>query len=270
MTSFSPTVQFLSAPADLVEVEQYCPRCQDCWPLTSEFWGKDAKRPGGLARFCKACQAEAKKKVVCTVVPDTPSKACIGCKVVKPLNKACWHLRANSPDGFRNKCRECQVKLRNKRYAEIRSLVVTPPTFVITPDTTFKVCRICHESKPADPFFWHRHPGNGLRSECKSCRAVKDAAPRRKRVVSPVDQTPLEDRLYGIRRLYVKAPDAPIVVCRTCKQSKALTNEFFARNIKSSTGFRFHCKVCCSQKDKALRQKRQDALRALKEVAIAV
>jgi hypothetical protein len=266
MTSFSPTVQFLSAPEDLVEIEQFCPRCQDCWPLTSEFWGKDAKRPGGFARICKACKAEAKKKVVCTVVPDTPSKTCIGCKMVKPLNKACWYTRTSSPDGFRNKCRECQAKVRRDRHAVVKALVVTPPTFIVTADTQFKVCRICHESKPDDPHFWHKSP-RGLRSECKSCRKVKVIVPRRKRSAPLVEQAPLEDRIYGIRRLYVKKPDAPIVVCRTCKQSKALTSEFFARNAKSATGFRFHCKICCAAVNKAFRKKRQDALKALKEQA---
>ena len=269
MTSLTSNVQLLSQPEDLVEIERYCPRCEDCWPLSSEFWGKDAKRPDGLARICKACKAEAKKKVLCTVAPDTPSKTCIGCKVVKPLNKACWYTRASSPDGFRNKCRECQVKLRNERYAVLRALVGTPPPFVVTPDTLFKVCRICEESKPVDPLFWHKSP-RGLRSECKSCRKVKIVVPRRKRSATPVEQAPLEDRIYGIRRLYVKKPDAPIVVCRTCKQSKAQTSEFFPRNAKSSTGFRFHCKICCSNYDKGVRKKRQDALKALKEVTIAV
>jgi hypothetical protein len=268
MTSLSPSVQFLSQPEDLVEIERYCPRCKECWPLTSEFWGKDSKRRDGLARNCKACQAEGKLKVVCTVAPETPSKACIGCKVVKPLTKACWHGRADSPDGFRGVCIDCNSKARNTRRAKITALVVAPPpAFVVTPDTLFKVCKICFEIKPNDIAFWHKCQRYGLRKECKSCRKVAVKAPRRKRSAPAVELAPLEDRLYGIKRVYVKKPVAPIVVCRTCKQSKAQTSEFFAVNRKSSTGFKFHCKICCSEYQKAFTKKRQDAMQALKELA---
>lgn len=266
MTSHSPHVQFLSSPEDLVEIEQYCPRCKDCWPLTSEFWWKDLKRPSGFSRNCKACNAESRNKVRCTAVPDTPSKTCVGCKKVKPLTKACWHTRADSPDGFRGTCIECITRSRNERRAMITALVVPPPpAFVMTPDTLFKVCRICFEIKPNDLAFWHKSPRDGLRTECKACRKVKNDGPRRKRSAPPVELAPLEDRIYGIRRLYVQKTDAPTLACRSCKQSKALTTEFFARNTKSPTGFKLHCKVCCSAYERATTKKRKDALMALKE-----
>lgn len=266
MTSLSPQVEFLSTPEDLIEIERYCPRCQECWPLTSEFWGKDSGRPDGLSRRCKACQAESKKNVPCTFAPETSSKACTGCKVVKPLTKACWHTRADSPDGFRNKCIVCMNKRRNERHASFKALVVVPPpVFVVTPDTPFKVCRICRESKPADLAFWHKCPRDGLRTECKECRKPKSTGPRRKRTAPMVDQAPLEDRRYGIKRLYVKKAKVQVIACRSCQQSKALTSEFFALNNKSPTGFKHHCKVCCSQYQKEFSKKRQDALKALKE-----
>jgi hypothetical protein len=146
----------------------------------------------------------------------------------------------------------------------ITALVVPPPpVFVITPETLFKVCRICFESKPNDLAFWHKCQRYGLRRDCKSCRKLEETRRRRKLLAPPVELAPLEDRMYGIRRTYVKKTVAPNVTCRVCRESKALTTEFFHRNNQSPTGFKHKCKVCCSAYERASSKNRRDAMAAL-------
>ena len=32
-----------------------CPRCEESFPLTSEYWNRDARRPTGFATYCRPC-----------------------------------------------------------------------------------------------------------------------------------------------------------------------------------------------------------------------
>lgn len=265
MNSPSPQAQILSTPDEFDEIERYCRRCKDCWPFTSEFWGKDSSQPDGHQTICKACYLERNKKVVCNLEPDTLSKKCSCCNKVKPLTKAHWHTRKESPDGFRAKCSECMGKVRKGKLAQIKALIAEPQEpFEITPETTFKACTCCGEEKPMDATFWHRCPTRGFRTQCKVCRNLKRDGSRKK-VVAPSSLVPVVagERMYGINCqsiLKIKT-----FACRSCHVEKDLTAQYWSADCYSKTGFKKRCKACGSADQKRRIKKRQDALTALQE-----
>lgn len=256
MTSPAPSIDDLSTPTALVEVEKVCRVCNECWPVTPEFWNKDSKRPDGVKQICRACESEKRHKVVCTLAPETPSKACNTCKVKKPLTKACWHTRKDAPDGFRSKCKTCVATAKNAKHAAIRALLA-PPAPVIPEGTALQICKKCGEGKPLHEHFWHRCSRYGFKTQCKTCRnEVTDRTKALKKSAIVV----LPSIGAGIRLAPKKIESA---CCRACNIEKPLTAEFWYRSRDYPTGFKKRCKACTSASQKAFLQNRQEALAAL-------
>lgn len=252
-TMTSPQLQ-PSKPQSLVEVEKYCRRCKDCWPITFDFWGKDAKQKDGLTLICKACTKDQKLKLVCPLEPEVPSKACSCCNKIKPATSACFMPMPDTRDGFSGQCRECKNRVKRERAAAIRAGISRTTPFVPTADTVYTACTACGIEKPQDAAFFHRSPvtKSGLLAQCKVCTN----AARKKRRAFPGVTIVLSKAATGgrPRRVSLIVPDR---VCVRCEVSKPLTAEFWKPVASGSNDFETCCKAC----DRAARKKTQDKLR---------
>lgn len=253
----NPRLQLqLSTPTSLVEVERYCRRCRDCWPITSEFWGKDAKQKDGLMLICKACVKDQTLKLVCNLEPEVPSKACSCCKQIKPITTACFMPMPDTLDGFSGQCRECKNKVKRERSAAIKAGIPRIAPFVPSEDTVYTVCTACGVEKPQDAAFFHRSPvtKSGLLAQCKICT---NAARKQRRSFPGVKITLSKAVLGGrARRVSLVVPERE---CVRCEVSKPLTTEFW-KPVDSAGGsneFEPRCKVCI----RAAKKKAQDKLR---------
>lgn len=255
MTSFSPQALFDNTPVSLVEVERYCRRCKECWPVTPEFWVKDAKSVDGFKTMCKACVKEQQKKIVCTLAPEVSSKACITCLSFKPATKACFFTQAGTPDGLSGQCRTCNNKARRERQAALKAGISRLATFTPTADTVYKVCNACGVEKPQDPTFWHRSPvtNSGLLGQCKACTN----AARKKRRESPGVKIVLQNQYM------VAAKGEPVRAelaigrreCIRCEVTKSLTTEFWHESSTEADGFDVCCRVCVRSRKKDFHRK---------------
>lgn len=255
MTSFSPQAQLLNTPVSLVEVERYCRRCKDCWPVTSEFWGKDSKSLDGFKTMCKACAAERKKKVECTLEPEVSSKACMTCQVFKPVNTACFFPVDGTADGLSSQCRACNNKARRERQADLKAGVSRLPIFVPNADTVYKACTACGLEKPEDPFFWHRSPitKSGLLGQCKVCTN----AARKKRRASPGIKISLLNQAVLASKAEPVRIDLSIGsrACARCEVTKPLTIEFWHASVNEDDGFDACCRTCVRARKKDFHRK---------------
>lgn len=257
----------LSVPDALYEVEKYCRRCKECWPATDEFWRHDPKRPDGFSSTCKACLGEAKRGVVCPLEPDSHSRACSTCKIVKPVNSACFIPMKKRPDGFTLQCRDCKNKAVRARVAAKRSGVEPEPEFVPKPSTKYKQCISCGEKKPQNLVFFHkRHSAHDrLTGQCKVCA---NAASKIRRTLPGT--AVISEHKHAVRRASVRKPKTPVKrrftetfaekSCNGCKETKPLTTEFWYKsNSKAShaDGFMTRCKICESEAQKEARRKRR-------------
>jgi hypothetical protein len=268
MTSFSPQVDFLSKPADLIEVERYCRRCEDCWPFTPEFWGKDSKQADGFQNICKACQGEQRKQLICHLEPDTPSRACTSCKLIKPVSKV-FYVPLSEGKGFSKQCRGCKNIARNRRVAELKAGISRAPVYVPAQNETFKICTACGEEKPQDPIFWHRSPitRDGFANRCKPCangdrklRRVYPGVP----VVLPPENRHVNTHAAPPKKMPKRRFTQAVITekaCNGCQVVKPLTTEFWYSS-KSTThggGFMTRCKVCESLAQKEARRKLRES-----------
>lgn len=255
MTSFSHQAHFLNPPEGLVEVERYCRGCKECWPVTPEFWSKDAKSVDGFKNICKACVKDRKTRVVCTLEPEVASKACFTCKVIKPASRACFLPSAGTPDGLSGQCRPCNNKARRERQLDLKAGVSRLPAFVITEDTVFKVCSACGLEKPEDPIYWHRSPitKSGLVGQCKTC--MNEA--RKQRRETPGVKISLHNKFL------VAAKDKPVRAdletasraCKRCEVTKPLTTEFWHEQSGEGDGFETSCRTCVRSQKKDFHRK---------------
>lgn len=266
LPSAAAVEQDLSVPDALYEAEKFCRRCRECWPATAEFWRKDPKRADGLTTTCKACLGEAKRGVVCPLEPEVESRACSTCKIVKPVNVACFVPMKKRPDGFTLQCRDCKNKAVRARKQAKRQGIPAQPEFVSKPSTKYKQCIACGEKKPQNLVFFHRkHSAHDrLTSQCKVCA---NAASKIRRAL-PGTAVISEHKLTVVQA-NKRQPKAPVKrrftevftekVCNGCKENKPLTGEFWYKSNSPShaDGFMTRCKICESEAQKEARRKRR-------------
>ena len=266
MSSASQPMQALSTPQKFVELERYCSRCQDCWPLTSEFWGQSPKTADGFRTICKACVLEQQKKVKCSLEPEVYSKPCSTCKKIKPVNSVCFLPMEGCRDGYSGQCRTCANKQRVKRIADKKSGANAPKPFVPTRRTKYKVCNCCKIEKPRVPEFWHRNAGkvDGLLNQCKECtnaaRKLRRVYPELKLVlVKPEDRASKKPRRPPPKRRFTEVFSEKS--CNGCSITKPLTPEFWykSRSPAHGDGWMTRCKICESNAQKEARRKRREA-----------
>jgi hypothetical protein len=258
MTSLSPAAHALSQPVDLIEVERFCPGCSDCWPVTPEFWNKSSKRTDGLQRLCRACQLEREKGDICLLFPDTPSKACGGCKQHKPLTRHFWHCSPDKKDGFATKCKVCSNKI--KRIGR-DNLKVVAPVISLTKNATIthKRCTCCQQTKPLVRQYWHRSAGHkgGYASHCKDCVNTRNSFARHLPVAERPKKAPVKRKLHEF---------AVSKSCNGCHQDKLLTIEFWYTCKTTSDGFMRVCKLCNSAAQKARLLKRRELKKSIQGI----
>lgn len=276
MTSYSPQVEFdesLSVPASLVEQERYCGRCKDCWPLTSEFWGKNSRMPDGFMNVCKACQRDRERKIVCMLEPDVHSKACTTCNEIKPVNSASFMPVTKCADGFSSQCLECQNKAITSRTCQHcdASLSLTSEFFAKNPkmpDGFALICKTCH---------CHRHsqavgsakPHAYLKA-CSTCAAVK---PVNRTFFMPMnkckdgfstqcrecknqkvrERKALIKAGKGLAEVFVPTHNMKYQVCNACKIEKPRDPAFWHRSSGARDGMLNQCKDCTNEVSKLRR-----------------
>lgn len=267
MTSLNIEIPDFSTPTKLVEVEKYCRGCDECWPITHEFWGKNGGKSDGLQPICKACEADKRRGMACAIEPETQSKACSCCKKIKPLTEACWVRREGYGDGFENQCRVCRNAARAKRDARKRAGIPKELPFVVTPRTKFKICACCGEDKPLHARFWHRHPHtkDGFTKACKVCanaaRKLRNAMPGQPVVMEYRFGTPSTRPNKQPKRRHTGVFTEKS--CNACLQYKALTDEFWYKSKANTDGFMTRCKLCeCAAQKEARRKRREEKLAA--------
>lgn len=228
MTSFSPQVEFLSTPAGLVEVERYCKRCKECWPVTSEFWNKDARDPEGFKTICKACLKERRAQVECTLEPEVYSKTCTSCCQVKPVNAAYFPAMAISTDGFGPQCLACELSIYEQQEAQKLARSQLPTVHA-------KACSTCFEFKLINTEFFMPvgDSRDGFSGHCRDCnkRVKRNRAAAIK---------------AGVPRLatFVPTPDTTYKACKACGIEKPEDPIFWHRSPVTTSGLLNQCKTC--------------------------
>ena len=99
-------------------------------------------------------------------------KQCNKCNKIKALAE--FPKRKDSPDGFRNTCKDC----RNKYLIEYR---LNPPVKEVVSEG-LKICYKCKEIKSTDNFGKNTNNKDGLKSYCKECVRLESVSYRKKNV----------------------------------------------------------------------------------------
>lgn len=105
-----------------------------------------------------------------------------------------------------------------------------------------KICSKCEESKPlSSEFFYHRKKAkDGFRARCKICVQEDNK------------------KYYGNSEKSFAQPfkrgEKIFLLCKTCKEEKPLTSEFFRPTLRRKIGFLRRCKRCISDYTKLYRQ----------------
>lgn len=93
-----------------------------------------------------------------------PTKICARCKTSYPYHQ--FHKDKQHKDGHYSLCKQCTAKKRQEMFDKIN------PHRKIRVEE--KECRRCRTTKNKAEFNRHRGRTDGLNTECKSCRAVRD------------------------------------------------------------------------------------------------
>lgn len=153
---------------------------------------------------------------------------CGKCGEWKPANDEHFVGEKSKKFGLSGTCRACHPK--KARHKKVDAQTVTADGL--------KLCSRCRAHKPATSEFF----GSGGRrrtfaSRCLACE--RERRPAAKRGVAP-----------DAGRLY---PDGT-KWCSRCREFKPATSEFFHNNKQNSTGYAYHCKACCAEKSRVVRQ----------------
>ena len=97
-------------------------------------------------------------------------KKCIKCSKMKSLSD--FPVRKDSPDGYRNQCKDCRSKY-------LKSYRKDPPKKEVIPDG-MKRCFRCKELLAVDNFTKSKQNKDGLRSDCRFCKRKESAKWREK------------------------------------------------------------------------------------------
>jgi len=99
-------------------------------------------------------------------------KKCVSCGKYKDFCE--FPERKDSPDGYRNQCKQCRLEYRRKWDAgEIEKKDYSAPEGM-------KICRKCGETLPVSEFGRSSINKDGLKSYCYTCRKIESAEYREK------------------------------------------------------------------------------------------
>lgn len=90
---------------------KYCPKCEQSYPATLEYFHSDKSTLSGLYGLCKRCKNKPPK------VNDVPEgyKRCRDCKQIKPATLEHFHPYPRNIGGFRHDCKDCRSKQNKER-----------------------------------------------------------------------------------------------------------------------------------------------------------
>jgi hypothetical protein len=174
MTDSTTITACLSFHTAISEEERHCPRCEEFWPATLEFWKKSFSRTDALTLLCRACLKEQAKGAITQLKPEAVSKKCYCCDQTKLLTPDNWYRDATNRNGFGSQCKLCvnaRLAARRKNPGLVRPRKPIPNRR--SPKAKLKRCNTCDTRKPLTQEYWYvsRTKSDGFMSNCKLCEA---------------------------------------------------------------------------------------------------
>lgn len=232
--------------------QQRTKNCQSCKrpkPIIEFGNGRDE------TPYCKTCRNNPQRMAIVGLFANKLGldKLCQKCGENFPIEM--FRTSADSPDGHRNWCRNCDEKngfTGGKYYVKFEN--ATP---IIPVTVSRKTCDVCEEEKSTSHFQKDSGTTDGFGSTCKGCVANPKPKPKPKPNPKPVREGDPVLRLpEGARRVRVPSKivaeaQAVAVKAESQKEEKACTKckvvkpfGEFAKRALSKDGLQYRCKEC--------------------------